>query len=79
MTPMKVHEAAEALQNEKHKYLRKRGWQYTCDNPASTWLWQKPLPDGRIVVVDTDTAVGMQARADSISLNFWPKQEKEAA
>ena len=73
VTTNKLSELEDALSSAKDKLLRQRGWTYTSDNPASTWLWQKALPDGRIVVVDRDTAIHMQCMADSISLAHWPK------
>lgn len=73
VTTNKISEAEEALEQAKHSFLRQRGWEYTCNNPASTWLWTKALPDGRIVLVGQDTAVEMQAMSDSISSKFWPK------
>lgn len=74
----KVIDAQEAAEEERDRYLRSRGWEHTCDNPACTWLWQKPLPDGRIVLVDGDTALSLQSRADGISLSHWPKPAKAA-
>lgn len=71
----KVREAEENSADVAASYLRGRGWSYSSDNPASTWLWQKALPDGRIIMVDRDTAVSLQSRADSISLSFWPKPD----
>ena len=73
VTTNKISEAEDALENAKESFLRQRGWRHTCDNPASTWLWQKALPDGRLVVVCRDTAVNLQASADSISMKNWPK------
>ena len=74
----KVREAEEAASDEKDRYLRARGWEHTSDNPACTWLCQKALPDGRIIMVDRDLAVSLQSRADGISLKHWPKPEKPA-
>ena len=76
VTTNKISLAEDALQSLKDGFLRQRGWEHTCDNPACMWLWQKALPDSRIVVVDCDTAVHMQARADAISMTHWPKQRQ---
>lgn len=70
---MKVDQARDDLESTEDRYLRERGWRYSSDNPACTWLWQKALPDGRIVMVDRGMAVSLQARADSISTKAWPK------
>ena len=75
---MKVDQARDDFENTEAKYLRERGWRYTSDNPACTWLWEKPLPDGRIVVVERSTAVSLQARADGISPAAWPRPPKPA-
>ncbi len=75
----KVREAEEEAINVAESYLRGRGWDHSSSNPACTWLWSKALPDGGVVVVDRDTAVNLQARADGISLKHWPKPAKVAA
>jgi hypothetical protein len=41
-------------------YLRKCGWKSSSNNPASLWLWEKQLPDGRVILVDRDTALIFQ-------------------
>lgn len=76
MNPEKIRIARNILTDEQRSYLRRRGWEYRCDNPASMWLWQKALPDGRTVCVAQDTALTMQERADAISRDFWPKKLK---
>jgi hypothetical protein len=79
MTPNKIRDAAAQLEATRERYLRARGWEHTCDNPASTWLWQKALPDGRVVLVSREWAIEMQERSDSISLKHWPKPERVPA
>lgn len=66
--------AQESAAETAEKWLRQRGWEYTSNNPASTWMWQKKLPDGRVVVVSRETAEMLQSRADSIRLDFWGPQ-----
>jgi hypothetical protein len=73
VTTNKISEAEDALERAKESFLRQRGWSYTCDNASSTWLWQKALPDGRVILVCCDTAVNLQASADAISMKHWPK------
>jgi hypothetical protein len=41
-------------------FLRASGWRQTCENPASLWLWETRLKDGRIVMVSRDTALTVQ-------------------
>jgi hypothetical protein len=40
--------------------LRKLGWEYKCDVPGSYWLWQKKLPDGRLVLVNQSMALSLE-------------------
>lgn len=75
MSYNKVRLAREAYEAERDRYLRERGWTHSSDNPACTWLWAKALPDGRVVVVTDETALDLQARADGISLDTWPKEK----
>lgn len=38
-------------------FLRTRGWKHSSSNPAHIWLWEKAMADGRVVLVDKDTAL----------------------
>jgi hypothetical protein len=52
--------AEENLERLKSAFLRERGWGHTCDTPGCHWLWQFTLPDGRIILTTTDSAVAME-------------------
>lgn len=52
-----VRSARESLEHDVDNMLRANGWRSTCMNPASLWLWQKTLADGRVMLVDKDTAL----------------------
>lgn len=59
-----VEAATHALQFAVDTYLRAKGWKYTCANPASLWLWEKTLRDGRTVLVDSETALAFCRRTE---------------
>lgn len=65
--PRKTYNALERQREElkwaEEAYLRQHGWKNTCDTPGSYWLFEKALPDGRIVLVSRDLAVSMQSRS----------------
>lgn len=48
--------AREDIVSTCHLFLQKCGFTYTCKNPASLWLYERKLPDGRTVLVDKGTA-----------------------
>lgn len=50
----------EQLEFRVDAFLRTRGWKSTCSNPASLWLWERMLGDGRVVLVDKDTALAFE-------------------
>jgi hypothetical protein len=54
----------ERLEHSRNDYLRARGWVSTCDTPGSIWLWTR-VYHGRILAVQTSTAVLMQGHIDS--------------
>ena len=58
-----LRDEAERLENQ---FLRKRGWEYVCDTPGSFWLWQKKLPDGRVMLVNKATALQAEQDSDDI-------------
>ena len=55
----------EQLEFEVDRFLRSKGWKHTSDNPISVWLWQATLPDGRVVLVDKETALTFQDHFDA--------------
>ena len=52
-----VRHAREEVETQVNEMLRANGWSATCANPGSLWLWQKTLKDGRVMLVDKDTAL----------------------
>lgn len=60
-----VTAARQSLEFEVDDFLRKSGWESTSDTPGCYWLWQRKLPDGRIVLVDKAHALGMTASLES--------------
>lgn len=60
----KIREAHDEVDRVESDYLRRRGWKYTSSNLCSIWLWEKQLPDGRLAIVNRDTALDFQERID---------------
>jgi len=55
-----VRTARDEVEERVDDMLRLNGWRRTCMNPASLWLWEKTLPDGRVMLVDKDTALAFE-------------------
>ena len=70
MTPFQLHEkirrAEETVAEAETNYLRKSGWDHTCQTHGSYWLWQKTFPDGRHYCCGQDLAVSLQWAHDSM-------------
>jgi hypothetical protein len=60
-----VQRLREEVEDKAHALLRSKGWRYTCSTPGSRWLWEKKLPDGRTVLVDSRSAEVMQENMDN--------------
>jgi hypothetical protein len=45
------------------QYLRKSGWEHTCQTPGSYWMWRKEI-DGTAYLVDTSSAEQFQRELD---------------
>ncbi len=59
-------ELMDELDRDEANVLRRLGWEAKCDVPGSYWLWQKKLPDGRVVMVYRSMALSIeQAMADA--------------
>ena len=56
--------AKQQLAYREEKWLRASGWQQTCSNPGSYWMWQKDW-DGKTFLVNTATAANIQSIWDS--------------
>lgn len=50
----------QQLEHQVDAFLKQRGWKSTCSNPASLWLWEKKLEDGRVLLTDKDTALAFE-------------------
>lgn len=50
----------DRIEEETTRVLRASGWRETCQTPGNYWLWEKQLPDGRIVLVSRQMAVSIE-------------------
>ena len=55
-----VEESRQRANFKRHLFLRTSGWIYTCKTPGCYWLWQKALPDGRVIMTSEDLAERME-------------------
>ena len=60
-----IENAREQLGFAVNDFLRRKGWQYTCETPGSLWLWKRALKDGRVMLVNEATALYAQAWFDN--------------
>ena len=58
-----IDEAREQLQARINRFLRARGWTYTCDTPGSHWLWLKEY-EGKVILVDQAYALSIERAID---------------
>lgn len=58
-----VRHARETLEFAVNAFLRSAGWKSTSHTPGCFWLWEREI-DGRRVLVDKDTALGIQESLD---------------
>lgn len=54
-----------SLKHESEKFMLSRGWQHTSSTPGCVWMWQKTLPDGRIILTNFSTAVDIEKEITS--------------
>lgn len=57
--------ARDAVGVKEHDVLRRTGWKHTSSTPGCFWMWERALPDGRVFLVDTATALRIQ--------RYWPE------
>jgi hypothetical protein len=71
----KTYHELERLREEvgfaEERYLRSHGWEHTSDTPGCLWLWKKTTPNGETLLVETGTAISMQAHSCAIRGNEW--------
>jgi hypothetical protein len=60
-----VRSAREDLDHRIVRWLRDRGWRHTSDTPGCLWLFERELPDGRIVLVQESAALYIQSALDA--------------
>lgn len=67
MTPFQMLEEIESTEdratNLREKYLRKSGWEHTCQTPGSYWMWTKDI-GGKLYVCTTKDAFDFQKHID---------------
>ena len=54
-----------AVANQEEVLLRQRGWEHTCDNPMSCWMWRKRIVNATgsaEYVVNRETALELEQR-----------------
>lgn len=59
-----IENLAGEARERGQKLLRTAGWTYTSETPGCRWMWEKAMPDGRILLVSQDTALAF-ARAEA--------------
>lgn len=62
-SPQEIERLEQQIENVRRKYLTARGWKSVCNTPGAYWLWERILPDNRVLIVDTNLAMSMTARA----------------
>lgn len=62
-TPLEeIQYKREALAADERRLLEKLGWKYTSNTPGCLWLFERTMPDGRVLLVDQSTAVWITER-----------------
>lgn len=61
-----IDNAASRHVFEIEAFLRSKGWRHTSHTPAHLWLWERNI-NGRMILVERDTAVKMQAYLDKVT------------
>jgi hypothetical protein len=73
-------DAVEQFHRIERDFLREHGWDMTCDNPGSLWLWRKTMPDGSTPLLDLETALIFEKDLqgfDFYDLDVHPDDEDE--
>lgn len=58
---LEIEEASSNLGEAKQKFLRKTGWDYSCDHPDYCWRWSKEIR-GKNYSLGPDQAISMELR-----------------
>lgn len=56
----------EETEQSERQWLQEQGWTPTVINRGIPWLWQKKIPDGRVVLVETGMALHIQEHWDDL-------------
>lgn len=59
-----LRDADSNLISATARYLAGRGWEYSCENPSSIWLWIKTI-DGVRFAVSPGVAIDFQDELDA--------------
>jgi len=49
----------DKIRTLKMQILRRAGWEFSCDNPGSVWLWSRTI-DGKVFRCSEGTAIGIE-------------------
>lgn len=60
-----IEQDQSSLQHELHKFMIERGWKHTSNTPSCVWMWEKKLPDGRVVLTNISTAMDFERELHS--------------
>lgn len=61
--------AEQAVLDAEEKYLRRSGWEYTCQTHGSYWFWKKTFPEGVAYFCGQSDALSVQRAHDSMEAN----------
>jgi hypothetical protein len=64
VTKSELNALYEELKTETRRLLAAHGFSYTCNTPGSLWLYEKRMPDGRVLLVSESTALDMVEEPD---------------
>lgn len=64
---LEIEQAEQEIGYLKARYLRQRGWTYTCATPGSRWMWTKSYR-GRIMVMYEESALAVEKFIESPEL-----------
>ena len=72
---IEIDERKAEVEQLEADYLTGRGWVWSqVGTPSNYWLWQKELPDGRVIMLDTELAI-MQQVGEELDAQEIPDDE----
>lgn len=57
----KINDKHDDYKEELNLFLRDHGWVSTCATPGAYWMWEKQLPDGRVMLTNAEHALSIEA------------------